>query len=156
MTRIVNILKKLPIKAGSITTEMGTIHDIFPTLLELAGVSYEGEIDGGNLAPALNGGTIDGKRHFLMHFPHSHRSSYFTVYRLGDWKLIYHYNKPEEERCELFNLAQDPTEAKNLAKSNPEELGRMVKAMSAALEDAGAQYPVAKGDPNTELKPMVP
>jgi hypothetical protein len=31
----------------------------------------------------------------------------------------------------------------------------MVKVMSAALEDAGAQYPVAKNDPDTEMKPMI-
>lgn len=145
---------KLPIKAGAITTEMGTIHDIFPTLLDTAGVSYEGKIDGKNLAPLLNGGSFDAERDFLMHFPHDHRSSYFTVYRLGDWKLIYHYIKPEEKRYELFDLSKDPTESNNLAKSHPDDLRRMVKAMSAALEDAGAQYPVGKG--NTQLKPIIP
>ena len=147
--------KKLPINAGAITTEMGTIHDIFPTLLDTAGVGYKGKIDGQNLAPLLKGGIISDKRDFLMHFPHSHRSSYYTVYRLGDWKLIYHYTNKKDERCELFNISKDPTESKNLAKSHPEELRRMVKAMSAALEDAGAQYPVAKGDPDTEIKPLV-
>ncbi len=148
--------KKLQIKANAITTQMGTIHDIFPTLLETAGVGYQGKIDGENLAPALSGGKFQGKRDFLMHFPHSHRSSYYTVYRTGDWKIIYHYTKPKEERYELFDLATDPTEAKNLAQSNPEELKRMVKAMTAALEDAGAQYPVDKKDPDTELKPILP
>jgi arylsulfatase A-like enzyme len=148
--------RRLPIQAGAITTEMGTIHDIFPTLLETAGLSYKSEIDGGNLAPVLKGGRFGGERDFLMHFPHDHRSSYFTVYRLGDWKVIYHYTKPAEQRCELFNLAEDPTESNNLAKSHPDELRRMVKAMAAALEDAGAQYPVAKDDPKTELKPIVP
>jgi arylsulfatase A-like enzyme len=147
--------KKLPINAGAITTEMGTIHDIFPTLLDLAGVRYKGKIDGQNLAPILKGGIISDKRDFLMHFPHSHRSSYYTVYRLGDWKLIYHYTKAKAERYELFNIAKDPTESKNLANTHPEELKRMVKVMSAALEDAGAQYPVAKNDPDTEMKPLV-
>lgn len=147
---------KLPIQAGAITTEMGTIHDIFPTLLETAGVSYQGEIDGANLGPALKGEKMPGQRDFLMHFPHSHRSSYYTVYRLGDWKLVYHYTRPAKERYELFNLAKDPTEATNLAGTEPDELKRMVKAMSDALEDAGALYPVSKDDPETELKPLMP
>ena len=148
--------KKLPIKRGVLTTEMGTIHDIFPTLLDLVGVSYKGEIDGENLAPTLNGGSLADEREFLMHFPHSHRSSYYTVYRLGDWKLIYHYNKPEGERCELFNLAEDPTEATNQASEKPAERDRMIKAMATALEEAGALYPVAKDDPEQELKPGKP
>jgi len=151
-----DLQKRLPIKAGAITTEMGTIHDIFPTLLDTAGVPYEDKIDGNNLAPVLKGGAIKGKRDFLMHFPHNHRSSYFTVYRLGDWKIIYHYTKPEGERCELFNLVKDPTEASNLAKTHPEKLEKMIKAMSTALEDADAQYPVAKNDPSTKLKPVTP
>jgi len=150
------IQKKLPITAGAITTEMGSIHDIFPTLLDLVDVKYKEPIDGDNLAPLLTGGTIDGKRDFLMHFPHTHRSSYYTVYRFGDWKLIYHYNKPQGECCELFNLIKDPSEADNLAKSHPEVLGRMIKTMAKELEDVGAQYPVAKKDQSTELKPVAP
>lgn len=148
--------KKLPITQGAITTEMGTIHDIFPTLLELVGVEYEGVIDGDNLAPVLEGGSLGEARDFLMHFPHSHRSSYFTVYRLGDWKLIYHYTKPVEERFELFNLVKDPTESNNLAESEPKHLKRMFDAMTDALEDAGAQYPVAKDDPTKKLRPEWP
>ena len=148
--------QKLPINAGAITTELGTIHDIFPTLLDTAGVDYQGTIDGKNLGPILKGGKIDGKRDFLMHFPHSHRSSYFTAYRLGDWKLIYHYTKSGNNRYELFNLITDPTESNNLAQTHPEKLVEMIKAMSTALEDAGAQYPVAKNDPDTLLKPVLP
>ena len=114
------------------------------------------EIDGDNLGPALKGGSLRKERDFLMHFPHSHRSSYYTAYRSGDWKLIYHYTKPADQRYELFNLAKDPTEANNLAKSDSKELKRMVAAMIAALEKAGAQYPVAKDDPSKELKPVLP
>ncbi|MEM9235996.1 MAG: sulfatase [Verrucomicrobiota bacterium] len=148
--------KRLPIKQGAITSELGTIHDIFPTLLGLAGVKHEGVIDGDNLAPLLKGGNIEGKRDFLMHFPHSHRSSYFTSYRLGDWKLVYHYNKPEGKRCELFNLAKDRSESENLAKSDPERLTIMLNGMRSALEDAGAQYPTAKNNPEKELRPVAP
>ena len=148
--------KKLPIMTGAITREMGTIHDIFPTLLETIGVDYEGPIDGHNLGPILRGAKIEEPREFLMHFPHSHRSSYYTVLRRGDWKLIYHYTKPAGQRCELFNLAKDPTEANNLAGKEPDELKRMVEAMAKSLEEAGAQYPVSKKDPKIELKPTLP
>ena len=148
--------QKLPIKAGTITTELGTVQDIFPTLLDTLGVSYKGIIDGENLAPILRGGKIDSQRDFLMHYPHGHYSSYFTVYRQGDWKLIYHYAKSASKRYELFNLIADPGESNNLAQTHPKKLVEMLKAMSTALEDAGAQYPVAKDDPDTLLKPILP
>jgi arylsulfatase A-like enzyme len=148
--------RKLPIQAGAITTKMGRIYDIFPTLLAAAGVSFDGKIDGHNLAPLLNGGNLEGQRDFLMHFPHDQRSSYFTAYRLDDWKVVYHYTEPEAKRYELFNLANDPTESTNLSKSHPHELRRIVTAMATALEDANAQYPIAKGDPTTPLKPIIP
>jgi arylsulfatase A-like enzyme len=150
------IQSRLPILQDSITTEMGSIHDIFPTLLDLADVRYTGPIDGDNLAPVFAGGTLGGERDFLMHFPHSHRSSYYTVYRRGTWKLIYHYNRPESERYELFNLKEDPSEGENLAQTQPEVLDQMMAAMAAELEAAGAQYPVSEGDQFVELKPVLP
>lgn len=148
--------QKLPIAQGTLTTEMGTILDIFPTLLELVNIEYQGVIDGDDLAPVLAGGKLTDSREFLMHFPHKHRSSYYTVYRLGGLKLIYHYNKPPAKRFELFDLKKDPTESTNLAYTNPEQLQRMFSAMTAALEGAGAQYPVLKADQSKELRPQLP
>lgn len=147
--------KRLPIAAGTLSREMADITDIFPTLLETAGVDYEEPVDGDNLAPALAGGKMDREAEFLMHFPHSHRSSYYTVWREGDWKLIYHYTKPEGERCELFNLAEDRAEQNNLAAKKPAVRKRMIAAMAEALEEAGAQYPRAAKDSGEWVKPVV-
>lgn len=147
--------QKLPIRRGVLTTEMGTIVDIFPTLLELVDIEYDHVIDGDNLAPILAGGQLDAEREFLMHFPHAHRSSYYTVYRKGDWKLIYHYNEPLTQRFELFNLQADPAETTNLSDQKPEQLQRLFTKMTAALEDADAQYPVSEKAPHSELHPKL-
>jgi arylsulfatase A-like enzyme len=138
-----------------LSREVANITDIFPTLLGLAGVDYDQPIDGDNLKPALAGGSLERTPEFLMHFPHDHRSSYFTSYRLGDWKLVYHYTKPAGKRCELFNLAKDPSESKNLADSEPDERKRMIEAMSKALEESGAQYPRASKDSEEVAKPII-
>ena len=148
--------KALPIPAGVLSPEKGTICDLFPTILNLAGITHKGKIDGDDLAKALTGAGTGRDFSFLMHFPHSHRSSYFTAYHEGDWKLVYHYNKPAESRYELFNLAKDRSESKNLAGGEPGHLHRMATAMVAALEDAGAQYPSAKKEPGRKLRPIVP
>jgi arylsulfatase A-like enzyme len=149
--------KELPIKAGHISSDIGTIHDIFPTVLESVGIEYSTVTDGVNLAPALSGKPLSDKpREFLMHFPHAHRSSYFTTYRLGEWKIIYHYLKPVDARYELFHLPTDQSESHNLAKKDPVNLQRMFASMQKALDQAGAQYPVEKEDNSKEIRAIAP
>ena len=151
--------QKLPIAANKIQSQMGTILDIYPTLLELAGVENPAGhvIDGSSLKPLLTG-KRDASREemFLMHFPHQHRSSYFTSFRLNNWKVVYHYNPktPPKPRYELFHLVRDPFEQDDLSKKNPQRLAAMVRAMAAQLEKEGALYPESKD--GMPMKPIVP
>ena len=141
--------KQWPIQAGGIQQQMGTVMDLYPTLLSLAGTSVpKGYVtDGFNLATQLKG-EHNGQRteRFLMHFPHQHRGSYFTTYRDGVWKLIYYYNPemPEWPACELYNLKKDPIEVHNLATTEPARVKEMLKAMAAQLEAEGALFPIDK------------
>lgn len=152
--------KKLPIAQGVIQNQLGSVMDLYPTLLNLAGVAVpEGHmIDGKDLAEQLTGKrNADREERFLMHFPHSHRSSYYTALRLGDWKVIYHYlpdMNPAKTRYELFNLALDPFEKTNVADTQPEVLKRMMREMIAQLNSEGALYPVDKQ--GNELRPLTP
>ena len=95
-----------------------------------------------------------------MHYPHSpHRSVYFTCYRKGDWKVIYHYfpsEASENSHYQLYNLAKDPFESTNLAESNPEQLRVMMKGLIAAMKDHGALYPVDKEEGGKPLEPKMP
>jgi arylsulfatase A-like enzyme len=134
---------------------VATIQDLFPTILKVTGLTHDGVVDGADISPALCGNELERESTFLMHFPHSHRSSYFTSYRKGPWKLVYHYHQPVGKRCELFNLAHDLDESDNLAESQPAELERMFKAMTVALEKAGAQYPRSKENPQAVLRPKL-
>jgi arylsulfatase A-like enzyme len=150
----------LPIAQGTIQTQLGTIMDLYPTILEVAGAANpKGHVyDGYRLNKLLTGQCDEAHPEvFLMHFPHDHRSKYFTSYRNGDWKLVYHYypklNK-QSSHYELFNLQEDVAESKNLASSNPEKLHAMVQAMRVQLEREGALYPVDKD--GNELRPIVP
>lgn len=136
--------RQWPIAAGRTLTQVAAIYDLTPTLLEAAIGSATGlpqPIDGCSLWAELAGTAAGRPADFLMHFPHEHRSSYFSVFRRGDWKLVYHWRRPEVERYELFDLARDPAESENLAAREPDQLRAMALALQQALAAAGAQHP---------------
>lgn len=150
--------KKMPIKQAAVQAQMGTIMDIYPTILDLLAIKKPKEypIDGYSLTPNLTGKRNPSKPEmFLMHFPHDHRSKYFTSYRNGNWKLVYHYF-PElnlaNTKFELFNLSTDPYEQNNLAQTMPEKLKQMFSLLCQKLESEGALYPTDKN--GQELKPQ--
>ena len=141
--------KRFPIASGKVQTQLGTVMDIYPTVLAVADVKPPKEhvLDGGNLKTLLRGKTDRSHRQeFLMHFPHEHRGSYFTTFRKGDWKLIYYYNPetPESPDYRLYNLAIDPIESMDRAQTEPEKLKEMLSGMAERLEQEGALYPVDK------------
>ena len=134
--------KAYPIKQDTLNNDMVTICDLMPTILDLTGIkppaSYK--IDGQDLKKDLQGTATASTRSFLMHFPHPHRSSDFTTYFEGDWKITYHYKRQKGKQIELFNLKTDPSESNNLSKSKPERSDQMLNSMIEALDDSNAQY----------------
>jgi arylsulfatase A-like enzyme len=154
--------KRLPIPAGAIQPQLASVCDLFPTIVTFLGIEPPGghSVDGARLDTLL-GGEFDSNRPetFLMHYPHApHRSDYFTVYRDGSWKVIYHYFPSlasENSHYQLYNLAEDPFEQKNLAASESAELRRMMLGLIAALQKHKAAYPV-EDDGATPRKPQMP
>jgi arylsulfatase A-like enzyme len=158
----------LPIPAGRIQGQVAAVTDLFPTILELTGLAAPADhpVDGTRLQTLLTAAPDpDRAEQFLMHYPHgTHRSNYFTTWRDGDWKVIYHtlpdrpttggYIQFEGGNFELFNLAEDPFESTNLATSEPQVLQRMMHGLIAALEHHHAVYPV--DDDGKELRPRLP
>ena len=154
--------KRLPIPAGAIQSQQAAVYDLFPTILALTDIASPPQhaVDGRRLDKLLTGQPDPSRPEvFLMHYPHSpHRSDYFTVYREGPWKVIYHYlpsKVSEDSHYQLYNLADDPFEQKNLAASRPDDLRRMMQSLIAGLEKQNAVYPVDK-DGTTPLKPKLP
>ena len=144
-----------PVARGALHNEqIGTVMDLYSTILETTGAKNPADhvVDGISLLKQLSGKeNPDRPDHFMCHFPHSHRSSYFTSYRKGDWKLIYRYKG--KIKYELYDLSEDPFEKRNVAASEPKKLKEMTKAMIARLEMEGALFPT-EGD--KELQPLIP
>ncbi|MFQ5731473.1 MAG: sulfatase [Planctomycetaceae bacterium] len=155
--------KRLPIAAGAVQSQPACVQDLFPTILALRDIEPPKThvVDGSRLDALLTGKPDKSRAQtFLMHYPHApHRSNYFTCYRRGDWKVIYHYfpsKASENSHYQLYNLARDPFESRNLAGSRPERLREMMRGLIASLKTHDALYPTAKDDRKTPLKPKLP
>ena len=151
--------KAYPIATDKVQTQMGTVMDLYPTILSVAGIPLPKNhvLDGSDLKKLLQGKCDKKHRNdFLMHFPHEHRGSYFTTYRKGDWKLIYYYH-PEKDGIpsyKLYNLSLDPNEENDLSASNPQKLKELCRLMIDRLKKEDALYPVNKE--NKVLYPIMP
>ncbi|WP_084273515.1 sulfatase-like hydrolase/transferase [Maribacter antarcticus] len=147
---------KTPITPKAVQQQQGNIIDLFSTLCRIANVKPPMNyiVDGFDLKDQLNG-LQDEKRDeiFLNHFPHSHRTNYFTSLVQSDWKIIYHYQVASQPRYQLFHLKQDPLEIHNLADKNPEQLKIMMKVLSEEMNNKKALYPENK---NQKLKLIMP
>jgi arylsulfatase len=120
---------------GSINHGLMHVADLMPTLLEIAGTGYPKTREGREL-PALMGkswgpvlaGQTDSPRteqDFLGWELFGNRAV-----RQGDWKIRWQYKSFGKGDWELFNLAVDPAERKDLASEHPDKL----KAMLALWE----------------------
>ncbi len=148
--------KQFPIGENIIQEQMGTIMDIYPTLLSLLHIEKPKNynLDGYSLKTQLTGKINEARKNtFLMHFPHEHWGNYFTTYLEDNWKLIYYYNPeiPNYPFCELYDLSKDPFEVNNLATTHSIKLKEMVTKMAAELETMHACYPVDNN--GNKLKP---
>lgn len=155
--------KRLPIAVNAVQSQQAAVYDMFPTLLGLTGAATPAQhaVDGKKLDTLLTGKPDSGRdEKFLMHYPHApHRTNYFTSYRDGVWKVIYHYFPTEAvsggSHYQLFNLQNDPFEQNDLSKSHPAELKQLMQGLIAGLEAQNAVYPVEK-DMQTPVKPKLP
>jgi len=145
-------------KPGSVSHKPMVSMDFFPTMLELAGLSAQPKLhaDGQSLVSQLKGND-SGERTLYWHYPHYHGSAWKpgASIRDGDWKLIefYHYDK-----FELYNLAEDLGEQKNLAAANPKKAAELRAKLAAWQKQLGAKMPVPNPDynPNAKPKPRKP
>jgi arylsulfatase A-like enzyme len=105
------------IKPGTIRNEFALNIDLAPTLLELAGVSVPGTMEGRSLLPLLKGARPVWRNSFLIEyysdrvFPRVLQMGYKSV-RTDRWKYIHYLELNRMD--ELYDLKTDPYEMKNL------------------------------------------
>lgn len=111
------------------------LHDIYPTMCDLLGLSVSESVEGRSLVSQLINGDAEGRDSVFLAYRHLQRG----VRTDDDWKLI-RYNVGSEETTQLFDLNTDPHELHNLADSwehaeKQESLIRLLKQHMSSLDD---------------------
>lgn len=136
---------------GGVCDTPVTSTDFFPTLLEMAGLDPRPEwhMDGHSLCGLLrgDGGAALAERPLFWHYPHygNQGGSPSAAIRVGDWKLIEFF---EDGRCELYDLAADLGETRDLAMDQPELAARMRDQLHAWQASVGARFPTPNLPPD--------
>jgi arylsulfatase A-like enzyme len=127
--------------------------DLYPTILQIAGVKpTTGQvIDGESLVPLLKGTGPLRRDALFWHYPHysNQGGKPGGAVRQGNLKLIECY---EDERVELFDLAADPGEHRDLASERPAEAARLRDRLARWRDSVAAQMPTPNPD-HREAKP---
>jgi arylsulfatase A len=140
------------VKPGSECERPVLLTDLVPTLLVAAGVDAAkavGPLDGIDMTRALRGEALP-ERSFCWHFPHytNQGSRPAGAIREGDWKLVEQF---EDGSVELYNLAQDISETKNLAPSEQARAEALRTKLHAWQKSVGAKIPTPNPDFDAKL-----
>lgn len=130
------------IKAGSTSDKMAINVDWAPTTLDLAGVEIPKAMQGRSLKPLLKGEAVEWRKDWYYRYyeyPDAHKVKPHRGVRTETMKLIDYYDAPRE--TELYDLAKDPNELKNLANdpayaAQLEQLRRRLDEMAKELLDS--------------------
>jgi arylsulfatase A-like enzyme/alpha-L-fucosidase len=123
---------------------LGYVHDIFPTICELAMVPVPEGIDGRSLAPVIRGKSEKVRDQLMMAYTNTQRSV-----RDGRWKLI---RLAQINRTQLFDLEKDPRELNDLA-ADPQHAGQIERLLALLKEEQGRcgdRLPLTSRNPQPE------
>ncbi len=138
------------VKPDSVCHEPTTTADLLPTFCDMASAKLPQQpIDGTSMLPLLkNAAAKLGRDAIYFHYPHYHHSRPAGAIRAGDWKLIEWFDGGE---VELYNLADDIGESKNLATAEPQLAKDLQSQLAAWRKEVGARMPT----PNPKYDPKL-
>jgi arylsulfatase A-like enzyme len=150
----VPLIVRLPhlIPADTVCTAPPVISiDIYPTLLALAGVDVPAaqQVDGVNIAPLFERPWRPGRiadRPLFWHYPHysNQGGRPSGAVRVGQYGLVEFF---EDEDVELYDLAADGGETRDLAADQPQRAAEMKKLLAQWRRSVDAQMPTVNPNP---------
>ena len=136
-------------RAGSVVQTPVMAYDFLPAFMDMAGLIQHipDDLDGESFYPALKGHEM-GKRALYWHYPHYGNQGGWPggIIRYGDYKLIHLF---ENDKFELYDLADDIGENINLVEKRPEVADKLIGKLKAWQQDNDVLMPV----PNPNYNP---
>ena len=131
---------------GTVIKEQVLSLDLAPSIMELTVNQAMPNIQGRSWARLLSGEPQEWREAWLYEYNYEEQFPYtpnVRGVRKGDWKYIAYPHGdggPLRHREELYNLAVDPAEARNLANDNRNapKLLEMRQALAVLLKESGA------------------
>jgi arylsulfatase A len=132
-------------RPGSVCETPVITMDLFPTLLEAAGITSgpDQRLDGISLKPLLAQTGTPGRDELFWHYPHHQHyqlggtTPYGAIHK-GDFKLIEFF---DDMRVELYDLGKDIGEQRNLAAQMPAKVEELRRRLHEWRKEVGAQMP---------------
>jgi arylsulfatase A-like enzyme len=124
--------------------------DVYPTILELAGIPPQAGVQGTSLVPLLEGGRDGGPALVVMESGNVEPTQ-LTV-RKGPWKLV-RLRSPADRlwlrrrEVELYDLSRDPHEQRDVRAEHPEVAAELEAALAAWLRDTPRFTGGGRADP---------
>jgi arylsulfatase A-like enzyme len=127
----------------TVSNEPVTNLDFYPTFIEIASGKSPEKFDGKSINHLFDSKTKPskiGEKPMFWHYPHfsNQGGRPSSIVRLGNLKLIYFY---ESKTYELYDLARDESETKNLIPEQPEVFEKLKSMLQNWLSSTSAVLP---------------
>jgi arylsulfatase A-like enzyme len=123
------------IPAGRVSDHPWAHWDMLPTLTELGGATAPDGIDGVSMVRALKGQPQPTHDTFYWEF---HERGFQQAVRMGQWKAV---RLAKDGPLELYDLASDPYEQRNVASRQPAVVTRIEAYLKTARTES-ARWPI--------------
>ena len=123
---------------GAVSNEMMCSIDLYPTVASAAGIDLEHEVDGIDLMPALQGGSLD-RDALYWHYPHYSNQGGIPggAIRSGNYKLFERY---EDGQVHLYDLSKDIGERVDLASDMPDRVDALRMKLHQWYREVDAKF----------------